>query len=388
MSTEIDYYELLECQRGADDSTLKSSYRRLAMKWHPDKNPGDTAAEQKFKAISEAYDVLKDPQKRAAYDRFGHAAFTQGGGGGGAGFGGAQDFGGFTDIFENIFGEFMGGGRQQRGRGGAQRGQDLRYDLEMTLEEAFSGKAATLTIEVAAACEPCSGTGAKPGTSARQCTTCNGAGRVAMRQGLFAVERACPACHGAGQIIADPCTSCNGAGRVEKQKTLNVNVPRGVDDGTRIRVANEGEAGSRGGPAGDLYLFVHLKAHSLFKREGTTLFAVAPISITTAALGGEIEVPGLDRDVAIVKIPHGTQTGKQFRVRGRGMPALNGGQSGGGFGDLVVQVEVETPVKLTKRQRELLEEFQALEAGEEGRNNPRQSGFFDKLKDAWNDLTE
>jgi molecular chaperone DnaJ len=388
MSTEIDYYELLECQRGADDSTLKSSYRRLAMKWHPDKNPGDTAAEQKFKAISEAYDVLKDPQKRAAYDRYGHAAFTQGGGGGGAGFGGAQDFGGFTDIFENIFGEFMGGGRQQRGRGGAQRGQDLRYDLEMTLEEAFSGKAATLTIEVAAACEPCSGTGAKPGTSARQCTTCNGAGRVAMRQGLFAVERACPACHGAGQIIADPCTSCNGAGRVEKQKTLNVNVPRGVDDGTRIRVANEGEAGSRGGPAGDLYLFVHLKPHSLFKREGTTLFAVAPISITTAALGGEIEVPGLDRDVAVVKIPHGTQTGKQFRVRGRGMPALNGGQSGGGFGDLVVQVEVETPVKLTKRQRELLEEFQALEAGEEGRNNPRQSGFFDKLKDAWNDLTD
>jgi molecular chaperone DnaJ len=387
MSTEIDYYELLECQRGADDSTLKSSYRRLAMKWHPDKNPGDTAAEQKFKAISEAYDVLKDPQKRAAYDRYGHAAFTQGSGGGGAGFG-AQDFGGFTDIFENIFGEFMGGGRQQRGRGGAQRGQDLRYDLEMTLEEAFSGKAATLTIEVAAACEPCSGTGAKPGTSARQCTTCNGAGRVAMRQGLFAVERACPACHGAGQIIADPCASCNGAGRVEKQKTLNVNVPRGVDDGTRIRVANEGEAGSRGGPAGDLYLFVHLKPHSLFKREGTTLFAVAPISITTAALGGEIEVPGLDRDVAVVKIPHGTQTGKQFRVRGRGMPALNGGQSGGGFGDLVVQVEVETPVKLTKRQRELLEEFQALEAGEEGRNNPRQSGFFDKLKDAWNDLTE
>ena len=383
MTTEIDYYELLECQRGADDSTLKTSYRRLAMKWHPDKNPGDSAAEQKFKAISVAYDVLKDPQKRAAYDRYGHAAFTQGGGGGG--FGGAQDFGGFTDIFENIFGEFMGGGgRQQRGRGGAQRGQDLRYDLEMTLEEAFSGKAATLTIEVAAACEPCSGTGAKPGTSARQCTTCNGAGRVAMRQGLFAVERACPACHGAGQIIADPCTSCNGAGRVEKQKTLNVNVPRGVDDGTRIRVANEGEAGSRGGPAGDLYLFVHLKAHSLFKREGTTLFAVAPISITTAALGGEIEVPGLDRDAAVVKIPHGTQTGKQFRVRGRGMPALNGGQAGGGFGDLVVQVEVETPVKLTKRQRELLEEFQALEASEGGRNNPRQTGFFDKLKDAWN----
>ncbi|GGE14742.1 chaperone protein DnaJ [Polymorphobacter glacialis] len=385
MSTETDYYELLECSKTADDGTIKSSYRRLAMKWHPDKNPGDDAAEHRFKAISEAYDCLKDPQKRAAYDRFGHAAFQQGGGAGA----GAQDFGGFSDIFENIFGEFMGGNRgQQRGRGGATRGQDLRYDLEMSLEEAFAGKAATLTVEVAAACEPCSGSGAKPGTSARTCTTCNGQGRVAMRQGLFAVERACPQCHGSGQIIADPCETCGGAGRVEKEKTLNVNVPRGVDDGTRIRVAGEGEAGTRGGPTGDLYIFVHLKAHSLFKRDGTTLFAVAPISITTAALGGEIEVPGLDREAAVVRIPHGTQTGKQFRVRGRGMPALNNGQSGGGFGDLVVQVEVETPVKLTKRQRELLEEFQTLESAEGGKNNPRQTGFFDKLKDAWNELTD
>ncbi len=383
MSTEIDYYELLECQRGADDAALKSSYRRLAMKWHPDKNPGDASAEQRFKAISEAYDCLKDPQKRAAYDRYGHAAFQNGGGGGG----GAQDFGGFSDIFENIFGEFMGG-RQQRGRGGAARGQDLRYDLEMSLEEAFAGKAATLEVEVAAACEPCGGSGAKPGTAARQCTTCNGQGRVGMRQGLFMVERACPACHGAGQIIADPCESCGGAGRIEKKKTLSVNVPRGVDDGTRIRVAGEGEAGMRGGPPGDLYIFVHLKPHALFKRDGTTLFAMAPISITTAALGGEIEVPGLDRDVAVVKIPHGTQTGKQFRVRGRGMPALNGGVAGGGFGDLVVQIEVETPVKLTKRQRELLEEFQALETEEGGRNTPKQTGFFDKLKDAWNELTD
>nr|WP_310525080.1 molecular chaperone DnaJ [Polymorphobacter sp.] len=384
MSTEIDYYELLECERGADDSVLKSSYRRLAMRWHPDKNPGDGAAEKKFKAISEAYDCLKDPQKRAAYDRYGHAAFQQGGNGGGP-----QDFGGFSDIFENIFGEFMGGGRGGgRGRGGAQRGQDLRYDLEMTLEEAFAGKAATLTVEVAAACEPCGGSGAKPGTSARTCSTCGGQGRVGMRQGLFTVERACPACHGSGQVIADPCDGCGGAGRVEKQKTLNVNVPRGVDDGTRIRVAGEGEAGTRGGPTGDLYIFVHLKAHKLFKRDGTTLFAAAPISFTTAALGGEIEVPGLDREVALVRIPHGTQAGKQFRVRGRGMPALNGGQAGGGFGDLVVQVEVETPVKLTKRQRELLEEFQTLETAEGGKNNPRQTGFFDKLKDAWNELTE
>jgi molecular chaperone DnaJ len=384
MSTEIDYYELLEVQRGADDTTIKSSYRRLAMQWHPDKNPGDANAEQRFKAISEAYDCLKDPQKRAAYDRFGHAAFRQGGGGAGP-----QDFGGFSDIFENIFGEFMGGGRGGgRGRGGAQRGQDLRYDLEMTLEEAFTGKAATLTVEVAAACEPCAGSGAKPGTSARQCTTCGGQGRVGMRQGLFMVERTCPACHGSGQIIADPCDACKGAGRVEKEKTLSVNVPRGVDDGTRIRVAGEGEAGTRGGPTGDLYIFVHLKAHSLFKRDGTTLFAQAPISFTTAALGGEIEVPGLDKEAAVVRIPHGTQSGKQFRIRGRGMPALNGGAAGGGFGDLVVQVDVETPVKLTKRQRELLEEFQTLEAAEGGKNNPRQSGFFDKLKDAWNELTD
>jgi molecular chaperone DnaJ len=384
MSTEIDYYELLEVQRGADDSTIKTSYRRLAMQWHPDKNPGDANAEQRFKSISEAYEVLKDPQKRAAYDRYGHAAFRQGGGGGGFG---NQDFGGFSDIFENIFGEFMGGRGQQR-RSGPQRGQDLRYDLEMTLEEAFAGKTATLTVEVAASCEPCGGSGAKPGTSARTCTTCGGQGRVGMRQGLFMVERTCPACHGSGQIIADPCDSCHGAGRVEKEKTLSVNVPRGVDDGTRIRVAGEGEAGMRGGPTGDLYIFVHLKAHSLFKRDGTTLFAQAPISFTTAALGGEIEVPGLDKEVALVRVPHGTQSGKQFRIRGRGMPALNGGAAGGGFGDLVVQVDVETPVKLTKRQRELLEEFQTLEAAEGGKNNPRQSGFFDKLKDAWNELTD
>ena len=384
MSTEIDYYELLEVQRGADDATLKSAYRRLAMRWHPDKNPGDAAAEQRFKAISEAYDVLKDPQKRAAYDRYGHAAFNQGGGGFG---GGAQDFGGFSDIFENIFGEFMGGGRQ-RGRAGPTRGADLRHDLELTLEEAFSGKTATLEVETAVNCEPCGGSGAKPGTSASTCSTCGGQGRVGMRQGLFMVERTCPSCQGTGQIIPDPCESCRGAGRVEKRRTLNVNVPRGVDDGTRIRVAGEGEAGMRGGPPGDLYIFVHMRPHPVFKREGTTLFAMAPISITTAALGGEIEVPGLDRDVAVVRIPHGTQTGKQFRVRGRGMPALNGGMAGGGFGDLVVQIEVETPVKLTKRQRELLEEFQALETAEGGRNTPRQSGFFDKLKGVWNELTD
>ncbi|MEI6486096.1 MAG: molecular chaperone DnaJ [Sphingomonadales bacterium] len=377
MATEIDYYELLEVERGADEATLKSAYRRLAMKWHPDKNPGDASAEQKFKAISEAYDVLKDPQKRAAYDRFGHAAFQQGGGGGG------QDFGGFADIFESVFGEFMGGGNRGR-RGGPTRGSDLRYDLEMTLEEAFHGRQATLTIDVAAQCEPCGGSGAKPGTSARTCTTCGGNGRVGMRQGLFMVERTCPACHGQGQIIADPCDGCGGAGRVERRKELNVNIPKGVDDGTRIRVAGEGEAGTRGGPAGDLYIFVNLKPHPVFKRDGTTLFTVAPLSITLAALGGEIDVPSLDKQQTSIKIPAGTQGGKQFRVRGKGMPSLNGG----GAGDLVIQVEVETPVKLTARQRELLEEFRAIEASEGGRNTPKSQGFFDKLKEAWNELTE
>ena len=382
MATEMDFYELLEVERGADEAALKSAYRRLAMKWHPDKNPGDTAAEQKFKAISEAYDVLKDPQKRSAYDRFGHAAFRQQGGANGSG--GSQDFGGFADIFESVFGEFMGGGRGGGRRGGPTRGSDLRYDLEMTLEEAYSGRQANLTIDVAAACEPCSGSGAKPGTSARACSTCGGNGRVGMRQGLFMVERACPACHGQGQIIADPCDECGGAGRVEKQKTLNVNVPKGVDDGTRIRVAGEGEAGGRGGPAGDLYIFVHLKSHPIFKRDGTTLFTVAPLSITLAALGGEIDVPSLDKEKTSIKIPAGTQGGKQFRVRGKGMPSLNGS----GAGDLVIQAEVETPVKLTARQRELLEEFRAIETAEGGRNTPKSQGFFDKLKEAWNELTE
>jgi molecular chaperone DnaJ len=383
MATEIDYYELLEVERGADEATLKSAYRRLAMKFHPDRNPGDAAAEQKFKAINEAYDVLKDPQKRSAYDRFGHAAFRQGGGGGGFG-GGAQDFGGFADIFESVFGEFMGGGGRGQRRGGPSRGSDLRYDLEMSLEEAFAGRQATISIEVAAACNPCGGSGAKPGTSARTCTTCSGSGRVAMRQGLFMVERTCPACHGQGQIIADPCTSCSGAGRVEKRKDLNVNIPKGVDDGTRIRVAGEGEAGARGGPAGDLYIFIHLKSHPVFKRDGTTLYAEAPLSITLAALGGEIDVPSLDGEKTVIKIPAGTQTGKQFRVRGKGMPSLNGG----GAGDLVIQVEVETPVKLTARQRELLEEFRAIEQAEGGRNTPKSQSFFDRIKDAWNELTE
>ena len=370
-----DYYELLECERTADDGTLKASYRRLAMVWHPDKNPGDAAAEQRFKAISAAYDCLKDPQKRAAYDRYGKAAFEQQGGGG------AQGFGGFGDIFSDIFEQFTGGGRGRQPTG---RGQDLRYDLEMTLEESFDGKQASLEIEVAVQCDPCSGSGAKPGTSAKACTTCHGQGKVGMRQGLFMVERTCPSCQGAGRVIASPCDTCHGQGRVERQKSLSVKIPAGVDEGTRIRMTGEGEAGQRGGGPGDLYIFVHLKPHAIFKREGTTLFAPMPVSVTTVALGGEIEVPGLDKTRATIKVPAGTQTGKQFRVRGRGMPALNGT----GFGDLVVQLDVETPVKLTRRQRELLEEFQAIETEQEGKNTPAATGLFGKIKAMFSELTD
>ncbi|MES2289597.1 MAG: molecular chaperone DnaJ [Pseudomonadota bacterium] len=370
MMADVDYYELLEVERTADDGTIKSSYRKLAMKFHPDKNPGCDDSEARFKAISEAYDCLKDPQKRAAYDRFGHAAFQNGGMGGG---GGAQGFEGFSDIFDNIFGEFMGGGRQQRG--GPRRGADLRYDLEITLEEAFHGKATEVSIEVSTSCEPCVGSGAKPGTSAKQCQTCGGHGKVRAQQGFFVVERPCPTCHGAGQVIADPCPSCRGEGRVDKAKTLSVNIPAGVDEGTRIRLSGEGEAGARGAPAGDLYIFLHVGRHSIFEREGTTLFARAPISFTTAALGGTLDVPGLDGKHHEIRIPAGIQSGKQLRQRAAGMPVLNGR----GHGDLVIQVEVETPTHLSAKQRELLEQFRETETGKEC---PKSQGFFDKLRSA------
>ncbi|UYY59922.1 molecular chaperone DnaJ [Sphingomonas sp. S2-65] len=368
MTTEVDYYELLECERTADAATIKSSYRKLAMKYHPDKNQGCTDSEAKFKAISEAYDCLKDPQKRAAYDRFGHAAFKQGGGPGG----GAQDFSGFSDIFESVFGEFMGG------RGGGRtnlRGADLRYDMDITLEDAFHGKNTEITVDVSAVCETCTGSGANPGTQAKTCQQCNGHGKVRAQQGFFMVERTCPVCHGAGQVIADPCRDCRGEGRTDKTKTLSINVPPGVDEGTRIRLTGEGEAGARGAPAGDLYIFLHVKKHAIFEREGTTLYARAPISFTTAALGGEITLPGLDGEQHVVKILPGTQSGREVRQRGVGMPVLQGR----GRGDLVVQLTVEMPTKLTARQRELLEEFRATETGEEC---PDSTGFFAKLKAA------
>lgn len=368
MTTQTDYYELLEVERTADDATLKSAYRKLAIKYHPDKNGGCKDHEAKFKAVSEAYECLKDPQKRAAYDRFGHAAFQNGGGGGHGG----QGFDGFSDIFESVFGEFMGGRGGQRQQ---RRGADLRYDMEISLEDAFHGKQTDITIDVSAICDPCGGTGASPGTMAKSCGTCRGQGKVRAQQGFFVVERTCPACHGAGQTIADPCRDCRGEGRIDRTVTLAVNVPPGVDEGTRIRLTGQGEAGARGAPPGDLYIFLHITRHALFEREGTTLYARAPVSFTTAALGGEIEIPGPDDEVHSIRINPGTQGGREVRQRGAGMPVLQGR----GRGDLVVRIEVEIPTRLSAEQRELLEQFRALETGDEC---PGVTGFFAKVKKA------
>lgn len=370
-----DYYELLQVERSADEKVIKSSYRKLAMKFHPDKNPGCADSEAKFKAISAAYACLSDPQKRAAYDQYGHAAFEQGGfGGGGGQQGGFSDIG---DIFETIFGSaFGGGGRQQ-----ARRGADLRYDMEISLEDAFHGKTAEIAVEVSQGCEPCSGSGAEPGTSSHRCNMCGGQGKVRAQQGFFMVERTCPTCHGRGEVIEKPCRSCGGEGRVDVEQKLEVNIPAGVDTGTRIRLAGKGEAGPFGAPPGDLYIFLHVKRHRVFEREGTTLVTRCPISFTTAALGGEIEIPGLDGRVHEIEIPAGIQSGKQLRKRGAGMPVLQGR----GIGDLVIEIAVETPTKLSARQKELLREFQETETGEEC---PQSKGFFERIKEAWTDLTE
>ncbi len=381
MSVDIDYYELLGVERTADDKTIKSSYRKLAMQFHPDKNPGCDESEAKFKAINEAYDCLKDPQKRAAYDRFGKDAFQNGGFGGGPG-GGGQGFEGFSDIFESVFGEFMGGGGRRGGGSRVQRGSDLRYDLEITLEEAFAGKEATISFDVSVGCDSCSGSGAKPGTGSKTCGTCGGHGQVRAQQGFFVVERTCPSCQGRGQVITDPCGDCRGEGRVDRERSLNVRIPPGVDDGTRIRLSDEGEAGARGGPPGDLYIFVHVVRHKLFQRDGTTLYARASVGLATAALGGAITVPGIDGTPIELKINPGLQSGAQLRQRGAGMPVLNGR----GSGDLVVQIDVETPTKLSPRQRELLEELRSLEpGGGDGKDaDAADEGFFSKLKDMWN----
>lgn len=370
-ATEIDFYELLEVSRDADDRTIKSAYRKMAMKYHPDRNPGDAEAEAQFKACSAAYEVLKDPQKRAAYDRYGHAAFQQGGGGPG-GFGQA-DFGDIGDIFETIFGSAFGGGAAHQQ---PRRGADLRYDMEITLEQAFHGKTTQIEIEVSQTCDTCKGSGATPGTGTRGCNLCSGIGKVRAKQGFFVVERPCPNCHGRGEVIEDPCKACRGEGRVDMPQTIDVEIPPGVDTGTRIRLSGKGEAGPRGAPPGDLYIFVHVRQHSVYSREGTTLVTRIPISFTTAALGDTLDIPDLGGESHSVKIPAGIQSGKQLRVRGGGMPVLQGR----GRGDLVVEIAVETPTKLTKEQRELLEQFRATETGEEC---PESRGFFDRLKEAF-----
>jgi molecular chaperone DnaJ len=365
-----DYYEVLGVTRSCTEVELKAAFRKLAMQHHPDRNPGDKDCEHRFKEINEAYDVLKDGDKRAAYDRFGHAAFEHGGMGGAAhGFG--ADFGStFADIFEGIFG--MG---SARGRGsGRERGSDLRYNMEISLDEAFTGKTAQIRIPTSVTCEACSGSGAKAGTKPKSCATCGGVGKIRHAQGFFTLERTCPTCHGRGQVIDDPCKVCSGGGRVTRERTLSVNIPTGVEDGTRIRLAGEGEAGVRGGPAGDLYIFLEVASHEFFQRDGADLHCRVPITMTNAALGGEFEVPAIDGSKVRVKVPAGTQTGRRFRLAGKGMPVLRSKQTG----DMYVQVAVETPQNLTKRQRELLAEFEKLSSEE---TQPESAGFFSRVKE-------
>ena len=379
-----DYYEVLEVAREATEDDLKKAYRRLAMKYHPDRNQGDSAAEAKFKEVNEAYDVLKDGEKRAAYDRFGHGAFEQGGGGPGGGFGGQGGFGagGFEDIFEEMFGRFGGGGGGRRRREASGRGADLRTHVEITLEEAFAGAKKTVRIPTSVQCEACNGSGAEGGTAnAQTCGTCNGAGKVRAQQGFFLIERTCPTCNGSGRIIKNPCKVCQGAGRTQRERTLAVSVPPGVEDGTRIRLAGEGEAGMRGAPAGDLYVDVGIKPHQLFQRDGSNIFVRVPLRMTQAALGGSVDVPTVDGGRARVTIPAGTQAGDQFRLRGKGFSVLRSAVRG----DMYVQVSVETPQNLTPKQRELLEQFEA-EASKGGRTSPEAEGFFAKVKEFWDGL--
>ncbi|HEX3500424.1 MAG TPA: molecular chaperone DnaJ [Stellaceae bacterium] len=379
-----DFYDLLGVQRGASAEDLKRAYRKLAMQHHPDRNPGDKASEHKFKELSEAYEVLKDDQKRAAYDRFGHAAFENGSGGmgggpgAGGGFGGFGGAGGFADIFDEMFGEFMGG---QRG-GGQGRGSDLRYNLEISLEEAFKGKQTSVRVPTYGACEGCKGSGAEAGSKPVNCPTCKGSGRVRAQQGFFTIERTCASCQGAGRVIDKPCKICGGQGRVRREKTLAVNIPSGVEDGTRIRLAGEGESGMRGAAAGDLYIFLSLAPHRIFQRDGANIHCRVPIAMATAALGGAIEVPVIDGGRAKINVPAGTQTGHQFRLKGKGMSVLRSAARG----DMYVQAVVETPMNLTKRQQELLKEFD--KEGDKAKTNPESEGFFSRVKEFFEDLRE
>lgn len=368
---KADYYELLGVERDCNDGTLKSAFRKMAMRYHPDKNPGNGEAERKFIEINEAYEVLKDPQKRAAYDRFGHSAFSGGGAGGFGGFGG----GGFADIFEDIFGEMMGGARSARSPFAAARGADLSYSMEISLEEAYHGKEAQIRVPSSIACEACGGSGAKAGTKPQECKTCRGSGRIRAAQGFFAVERACPECRGQGQIIKDPCPECRGRGKQKTERRLTVNIPAGVEDGTRIRLSGEGEAGARGGPNGDLYIFLSVLPHEFFERDGANLFCHMPVSMVTAALGGNFEVSSLDGGKTQVKIPEGTQNETRFRLKGKGMPHL---RKPAQLGDMYIQIQVEVPQKLSKKQKELLQEFDK-NSGKE--NSPKSHGFLTRMKE-------
>ena len=383
-----DYYETLGVSRGAGADEIKKAYRSKAKELHPDRDKDDPSLEARFKEVNEAYDVLKDADKKAAYDRFGHDAFAGGTGASaganpfGGGFGGARggfqqaDFASaFSDVFDDLFGGMAA--RQGGGRRTASRGSDLRYNLRVTLEEAFSGKSSTIVVPTSATCSACDGTGAEGGAQPVTCPTCSGLGKVRAQQGFFTVERTCPTCSGAGQIVKNPCHECGGAGRVEKEKQLSVNIPKGVETGTRIRLAGEGEAGLRGGPAGDLYIFIEVREHPIFQRDGQQLFCEVPVSMVGAALGGEVEVPTIDGGRSRVKVPAGTQTGRRMRLRGKGMPGLRGG----GAGDMFIEFAVETPVDLSARQRELLKEFASLS---QTGNNPKAAGFFDRVKSFWN----
>ena len=373
------YYETLGLSRGASDREVKAAFRKLAKECHPDQNNSDPTAEQRFKEANEAYEALKDPQRRAAYDRFGHAAFQRGGAGGGHPFG-ADFSASMSAMFDDMFGEFMGQ-RRTRQRSARERGADLRYNMEITLAEAYKGKTAQIRVPSTVTCETCSGSGAKAGTSPTTCRTCLGGGKVRATQGFFTIERTCPACQGRGEVIETPCSSCNGSGRVSKERMLSVTIPAGVEDGTRIRLANEGEAGLRGGPSGDLYIFLSIKPHEFFQRDGADLFCRVPIAMTTAALGGQIEVPTIDGSRSRVKIPEGSETGKQFRLKAKGMPVLRSKQQG----DLYIQVEVETPKSLTRKQRDLLKSF---DDASNPNTSPESAGFFARVKEFFENIGE
>ena len=376
---KTDYYKILGVDKSVTADELKKKYRTLAMKYHPDRNPGDKEAEKKFQELSEAYDVLKDDQKRAAYDRYGHAAFEHGGSGGQGG-GGFESAANFADIFGDLFGDFMGAG----GRSGGtprNRGSDLRYNLEISLEEAFAGKQQPITFTTSVGCDTCHSTGSAGGVEPVNCNVCRGSGRIRVQQGFFTMEKTCTSCQGAGKVIKDPCKTCSGQGRIRKEKTLSVSIPAGVEEGTRIRLTGEGEAGARGGASGDLYIFVSITAHPFFKREGSNIHCRVPIKMVTAALGGAVEVPTLDGSRAKVTIPPGTQTANQFRLKGKGMSIMRSRNRG----DMYIHVTVETPVHLSKKQKDLLKEFD--EATGKG-SNPESEGFFSKVKDFWGELRE